>query len=321
MIILALETSCDETSLAILKNQKVLGQLTFSQVYQQKKYGGVVPDLAAQLHLKKLKKILKKTLLVAQISLREIDYVAYTQNPGLIICLQIGQAAAETLALYLNKPLLACNHLEGHIYASLLTTKRQWKFPALALVVSGGHTQIYYLKKHLDFELWGETLDDAVGECLDKVALLLGYSYPGGPIIEKLALKGKNTYSLPLAQVGGFNLSFSGLKTAVRRIIEQEKQQLRVNDLAYSLQNILAQTLTEKLKKAWEKKTINSLILGGGVMANLYLTSYIKKFLAKAGKKIEVFLTSKKYCTDNASMIGILAYYQLKKRLKPALIV
>lgn len=316
MIILAIETSCDETSIAILKNKKVLSNVTISQVLEQQKYSGVVPSLAAKLHLKNMQMILKESLLKSQIDKKNIDYISYTEKPGLTICLQIGKAIAETIAIYLEKPLIACNHLEGHIYASLLESKeKQWKFPALALVISGGHTQIYYLKNHLNFELLGETLDDAIGECLDKSAVSLGYNYPGGPIIEKLSLSGKDSYQLPLAKLDdSMNFSFSGLKTSVRRLIEKEKGKLRINDLAYSLQHNLAKTLTFKIEKILKKRIINTIILGGGVTANNYLTSYIQKFTKKMNKKINIFLPLKKYCTDNAAMIGILAYYKLQKQ-------
>jgi len=195
------------------------------------------------------------------------------------------------------------------------------------LVISGGHTQIYYLKKHLEFELLGQTRDDAMGECLDKVSLLLGYTYPGGPVIERLALTGEDTYSLPLTKLGkSYDFSFSGLKTAVRKIIEQSnksngmeqhnneiiqpKQALNVNDLAYSLQSTLAKILIFKIEKVLDCKQVNTIVLGGGVVANQYLTNRLQKFLQN--KEINFLVPQKKYCTDNAAMIGILAYYKTK---------
>ena len=333
MIILALETSCDETSVAILKDKKILSNITISQILEQQKYGGVFPSLAAKLHLKNVQKVLKNALSETQIEPKKIDYVAYTEKPGLVICLQIGKVIAETIALYLNKPLIACNHLEGHVYASLLETKKKWKFPVLALVISGGHTQLYYLKKHLEFELLGQTRDDAIGECLDKVSLLLGYTYPGGPIIERLALTGRDTYSLPLTKLDkSYDFSFSGLKTAVRKLIDQSRiynesktskgmtlhnnkitqtnKMLNINDLAYSLQSTLAKILTFKIEKTLNHKPVNTIVLGGGVTANQYLTDYFQKLLQ--AKKISLFVPHKKYCTDNAAMIGILAYYKTK---------
>ena len=252
MIILALETSCDETSIAILKNKKVLSNITISQVLEQQKYGGVMPSLAAKLHIKNIQQVLISALSEAKISPEKIDYIAYTEKPGLIICLQIGKIVAETLALYLNKPLVPCNHLEGHIYASLLEKKEEeWEFPALALIISGGHTQIYRLNNHSDFVLLGETSDDAIGECLDKSAILLGYDYPGGPIIEGLALSGKSTYQLPLPKNDeSCDFSFSGLKSEISRLVNKEGKNMQVNDLACSLQFTLAEILTKKLKNA-----------------------------------------------------------------------
>ncbi|CAJ0829508.1 7496_t:CDS:2, partial [Entrophospora sp. SA101] len=232
----------------------------------QQKYGGVVPDLAAKLHLENIQKVLKKALSVAQIEPKKIDYIAYTEKPGL-----------ATFTLVCSK-----------------AKKRQ-------------------------------TLDDAIGECLDKISLLLGYTYPGGPIIEKLALTGKNTYPLPLTKLDNtFAFSFSGLKTAVRRIIEREKSEnsptkLNINDLAYSLQYTLAKILTFKIEKVLKEKKINTIILGGGVIANKYLTGYIHNFLQKKAKNIKLFLPQKKYCTDNAAMIGILAYYKLREQKNPKL--
>ena len=248
---LALETSCDETSIAILENKKILSNITVSQILEQQKYGGVMPSLAAKLHIKNIQQVLFQALSEAKISPEKIDYIAYTEKPGLIICLQIGKTVAETLSLYLNKPLVPINHLEGHIYASLINQEKEWEFPALALIISGGHTQIYQLKTHFEFTLLGETLDDAVGECLDKSAILLGYNYPGGPIIEKLALTGKNTYQLPLPKNDdSLDFSFSGLKSEIGRLVNKEGKNINANDLTCSLQNVLAEILTKKLKKA-----------------------------------------------------------------------
>ncbi|CAI2192707.1 4478_t:CDS:2 [Funneliformis geosporum] len=237
---LAIETSCDETSIAILENKKVISNITVSQILEQQKYGGVMPSLAAKLHIKNIQQVLTQALNEAKKSPREVDYIAYTEKPGLIICLQIGKIMAETLSLYLNKPIFPCHHLYGHIYASLLDKKED-----------GGHTQIYQVNNHSDFVLLGETLDDAVGECLDKSAILLGYTYPGGPIIEKLALNGQNVYRLPFPKNdNSLDFSFSGLKSEVRRLVDTKKESINVNDLACSLQYILAEILAKKLKNA-----------------------------------------------------------------------
>ncbi|MCE8162690.1 MAG: tRNA (adenosine(37)-N6)-threonylcarbamoyltransferase complex transferase subunit TsaD [Candidatus Moeniiplasma glomeromycotorum] len=312
MLILAIETSCDETSIAILKNKQVLGQATISQILEQQKYGGVFPTLAAKLHLKNIQKVFQQALIEAKIPLAQIDYIAYTEKPGLIICLQIGKIMAETLALYLNKPLIPCNHLKGHVYASLLEKESKWEFPALALIISGGHTQIYRLNQHLDFTLLGETLDDAIGECLDKSAILLGYNYPGGPVIEKLALGGANTYQLPFPKNdNSCDFSFSGLKSEVARWVKEEGQNLKVNDLACSLQFTLAKILAKKLKNAWLNNRVQTIIIGGGVVANQFFRSYLAEQIKKWDWRIKLFTPLIKYSTDNAAMIGVLTYYKI----------
>lgn len=312
MLILAIETSCDETSVAILRNKIVLSNITISQIFQQKKYGGVMPSLAAKLHLDNIQEVVRQAFIKSQISPENIDYIAYTEKPGLIICLQIGKTVAETFALYFNKPLIKCNHLEAHVYASLLEKKEEWIFPALTLIISGGHTQIYQLNKHCDFTLLGTTNDDAIGECLDKSAVLLGYSYPGGPIIEQLALSGKNTYQLPVPKNDqSCDFSFSGLKSAVRQIVEKERGKLNISDLAYSLQFTLAKTLALKIEKALIKKNFASLVLGGGVVANQFLVAYLANFLHQKYPTVKMFIPRKNYCTDNAAMVGILAYYKI----------
>lgn len=316
MIILAIETSCDETSMAILAKKKVLSNVTISQILEQQKYGGVMPNLAAKLHIKNIQQVLFWTLREAKISLAEIDFIAYTEKPGLIICLQIGKIVAQTLSLYLNKPLIPCNHLEGHVYASLLDKEEEWNFPALALIISGGHTQIYQLNNHTDFQLLGETLDDAIGECLDKSAVLLGYNYPGGPIIEKLALQGQKTYKLPFPKDDkSCNFSFSGLKSEIGRLVNKEKKDIKVVNLACSLQYILVKILAKKLKNAWLISHTKNIVIGGGVIANKFLRSFLTKEIKKWDKEIKLFFPEIKYSTDNAAMIGILAYYKISQNL------
>ncbi|RHZ35363.1 tRNA (adenosine(37)-N6)-threonylcarbamoyltransferase complex transferase subunit TsaD [endosymbiont GvMRE of Glomus versiforme] len=317
MIIIAIETSCDETSIAILENKKVLSNITVSQILEQQKYGGVMPSLAAKLHVKNIQRVLLQSLKEAKVSPEKINYIAYTEKPGLIICLQIGKTVAETLSLYLNKPLIPCNHLEGHVYASLLEKNEEWEFPALALIISGGHTQIYQLNNHLDFVLLGETCDDAIGECLDKSAILLGHNYPGGPIIEELALSGKNTYKLPLPKNDkSCDFSFSGLKSEISRLVSKEGKNININNLACSLQHTLVEILTKKLKNAWLIKKSKTIIVGGGVIANKFLRNCLIKNIQKWDREIKVFIPKKKYSTDNAAMIGILAYYKIVQRTR-----
>nr|CAG8433670.1 12632_t:CDS:2 [Entrophospora candida] len=263
-----IETSCDETSIAVLENKKILSNVTISQILEQQKYGGVMPSLAAKLHVKNIQKVLQKALQEAKISPEKIDYIAYTEKPGLVICLQIGKAVAETLSLYLNKPLFPINHLEGHVYAS-------------------------------------EKLDDAIGECLDKSAILLGYNYPGGPIIEKLALSGEKNYKLPLPKNDkSLDFSFSGLKSEISRLVNSEKKNLNVNNLACSLQHTLAEILTKKLKRAWLITHAKTIIIGGGVIANYFLRNYLTREIKKWDKNIDIFIPNIKYSTDNAAMIG-----------------
>ncbi|WNE40322.1 MAG: tRNA N6-adenosine threonylcarbamoyltransferase [Mycoplasmataceae bacterium] len=317
MIILAIETSCDETSVAILKDKKVISNITISQILEQQKYGGVMPSLAAKLHIKNIQNVLVKSLSEANIFPEKIDYIAYTEKPGLIICLQIGKIVAETLSLYLEKPLIPINHLEGHIYASLINKKKEWKFPVLALIISGGHTQLYQVNNHHDFVLLGETLDDAIGECLDKSAILLGYNYPGGPVIEKLALEGKNTYKLPIPKNDdSLDFSFSGLKSKISRIVKKEEENLNINDLSCSLQHILARKITKKLKKAWLIIQAETIVIGGGVIANKFLRNHLIKNINKWDQKINIFIPEIEYSTDNAAMIGITAYYKINHEIQ-----
>lgn len=312
MIILAIETSCDETSIAIIKDNQILSNVVSSQISLHQKYGGVVPELAARAHSENISYVLASAIKEAQINLGEIDYIAYTSTPGLISCLHVGKVAADTIATYLKKPLISCNHLFGHIYASLID--HQWDFPVVALLVSGGHTQLFYLKKHLDFEILGQTLDDAVGECYDKVARMLGLTYPGGPEIDKLAKKGKDTYQLPLPKNDKtLDFSFSGLKSAAAKIINQEKEKLNIINFSCSLQNTIIKILINKLVLAIEKYQPKTVVLAGGVSANSGLrTSFLN--LKEKYPDINFIVPKLEYCTDNAAMIGILAREQIKQK-------
>lgn len=312
MIILAIETSCDETSVAILENKQVLSNVVISQVLEQKEFKGVVPGLAAKLHLYNIEEVFRRALAQAKITPEAIDYVAYTEKPGLVICLQIGKAIAETFALYLKKPLVPVNHLEGHLYATLIGRSEEWEFPALALIISGGHTQLSLLKDHFDWEVIGNTLDDTVGELLDKVAICLGYGYPGGPVIEKLAQSGKDTYKLTVPKNDkSLDFSFSGLKSEIKRLVEKEKKELREADLACSLQWTVLRALKKKLSNSLRKFKVKTLILGGGVTANNFLREQLTLFAKDWEEKIKIFFPLKIYSTDNAAMIGFRALYKL----------
>lgn len=312
MTILAIETSCDETSVAVVQNQKILSNVVASQIKLHQKYGGVVPELAARAHSENIGYVLNTALKEAQIPLTDVDYVAYTSTPGLISCLHVGRVAAQTIATYLNKPLVPCNHLSGHLYASLID--HEWQFPVVGMLVSGGHTQLVLVKQHLQFEILGQTLDDAVGECFDKVARMLGLPYPGGPEIDRLAKVGEPTYELPLPKNDkSLDFSFSGLKSAAAKLIAQEKDQLNIANFSSSLQKTIVQVLINKLCLAIEQKQPKTVVLAGGVSANSALRA---SFLALKQKyqQINFIVPKLEYCTDNAAMIGVLASYQIAKK-------
>lgn len=311
MTILAIETSCDETSVAVIKDNQILSNVISSQISLHQKYGGVVPELAARAHSENIGYVLSTAIKDAKIDLATVDYIAYTSNPGLVSCLHVGRVAAETLATYLNKPLIPANHLYGHIYASLIDN--QWEFPVLGLLVSGGHTQLIYLKSHLNFEILGQTLDDAVGECYDKVARMLGLPYPGGPEIDKLAKSGQDTYQLPLPKNDKtLDFSFSGLKSAAAKVIQKEKDQLNIANFSCSLQKTIVKTLINKLTLAIEQYHPKTVVLAGGVSANSELrTTFLD--LKQKYPQMTFIVPELEYCTDNAAMIGILASYQIKQ--------
>ncbi len=313
MKILAIESSCDETSAAVVENgTKVLSCAVRSQIKTHAKFGGVVPEIAARDHVLAINFVVDQALKDADIKLSEIDKIAVTQGPGLIGALFVGINAAQSLALALDKPLIGVNHLVGHAYAAAIG--KELKFPCLVLLVSGGHTELLILRSHLEFEHIGQTLDDAVGECYDKVARVLGFPYPGGKTIDDLAQTGNpEAFSFPrpiLKQ--GFNFSFSGLKSAVINAYTkiEDKANLNKADFAASFQKAVLDTIIYKTKKALKKyPDLKQLIVGGGVSANKGLRSA----LAKEIKGIEVLIPEFKYCTDNAAMIGAAAYFQVTK--------
>ncbi len=313
MKILAIESSCDETSAAVVENgTKVLSCAVRSQIKTHAKFGGVVPEIAARDHVLAINFVVDQALKDAGVCLKEIDQIAVTQGPGLIGALFVGINAAQSLALALDKPLIGVNHLVGHAYAAAIG--KELKFPCLVLLVSGGHTELLILRSHLEFEHIGQTLDDAVGECYDKVARVLGFPYPGGKTIDDLAQTGNpEAFSFPrpiLKQ--GFNFSFSGLKSAVINAYAkiEDKANLNKADFAASFQKAVLDTIIYKTKKALKKyPDLKQLIVGGGVSANKGLRSA----LAKEIKGIEVLIPEFKYCTDNAAMIGAAAYFQVTK--------
>ena len=306
MIILAIESSCDETAMAIVENgRKVISNVVYTQIAIHTLYGGVVPEVASREHIAKVTRVLKSCLEEAKMGVEDVDAIAVTSEPGLIGSLMVGINTAKTLSLIYNKPLL--NRFVAN------RTFYDFSFPLLALVVSGGHTELVLMKDHFDFQLLGETLDDAVGEAYDKVARVVNVGYPGGPILDKMAALGEPTYQLPHIKLGkdSYNFSFSGLKSAVINLYhktEEKGEKLDYNNLAASFQSAVIDVLVSKTKKAALEYQVKQVIIAGGVAANKGLRSAMKETMDELGIKLVV--PSFKYCTDNASMIGAAAYFQ-----------
>lgn len=310
MYILGIESSCDETSASIVKNgTEEIATVISSQIDIHKDYGGVVPEIASRHHVKNITIVLEECLEKAKMTMEEVDAIAITYGPGLIGSLLIGLEAAKTLAFLYKKPLIPVHHIAGHIYANSLV--RPFKFPLLALVVSGGHTELIEMTDHYKFQKLGGTLDDAIGECYDKVARVIGLEYPGGPKLDKLAKLGKNTYKLPIPlNDDSYNFSFSGLKSAVINLAHNEEQrenELNKEDLAASFQSVAVGSVINKTKKAIQDKKIKYLIVAGGVAANQILRQEIEKLGEEMN--VEVSIPPMKYCTDNATMIAAAGYY------------
>lgn len=311
--IFAIESSCDETSASIVKNGSVeIATVVLSQMDIHAEYGGVVPEIASRHHIENVTMVLEEVLEKANMSMDDIDAIAVTYGPGLIGSLLIGVQVAKTLSLVYNKPLVPVHHIAGHIYANNLV--KPMEFPLIALVVSGGHTELIYMKEDYSFEKIGGTLDDAVGEAYDKVARVLGLSYPGGPMIDKLSLEGQDTYTLPIPlDDDSYNFSFSGLKSAVINLVYNEKQrgnEIRIADLATTFQNRAIDVLTKKTMRALKEYHVKHLIIAGGVSANQMLRSRFQELCLE--NNIELTVPKMKYCTDNAAMIGAAGYYAYK---------
>lgn len=307
--ILAIETSCDETSMAIVKNGCVVDSFTvLTQMDTHALYGGVVPEIASRMHTENITLVLEETLKKSSVKIKDIDAIAVTYAPGLLGSLLVGVEFAKTLSLVYKKPLIAVNHTIGHIYANALENKLD--FPLLALVVSGGHTYLILMEDDYQFQILGSTLDDAIGECYDKVARILDLKYPGGPNVENLAKEGKPTYDLPKPVMNStYNFSFSGLKSHIINLVHNEHQRgnsIRKADLACSFQVVAVDELTRKVEIAIKNIKVNQLIVAGGVSASSYLREEVKKVADKY--QVPLSIPAKKYCTDNAAMIGAAAY-------------
>ena len=311
--ILGIESSCDETSCSIVKNgYEDINTVILSQIDIHVLYGGVVPEIASRNHVKDIVFVIDKCLKDSGLTMDDISAIAVTYGPGLVGSLLVGLEAAKTLAFIYNKPLIPVHHIRGHIYASGIG--RELKFPLMSLVISGGHTELLYMKDHFDVEKIGGTLDDAVGECYDKVARVLDLSYPGGPKIDKMASEGKVTYNLPVPlNDDSYNFSFSGLKSAVINLnhnLNQKGEQINKEDLSASFQDVIIKSLTSKTKKALEEYNIKRLVLAGGVSANKGIRNAFEKLCSEKG--IELLVPEFKYCTDNATMIAAAGYYLFK---------
>ena len=329
MLILGIETSCDETAASIVEDgSKVLSNVVVSQIDIFAEYGGVIPEVAARNHLEVMMPVVKKALENAGKTWDDIDAIAVTHTPGLLGSLLIGTLTARTLAIVHKKPLYAVHHLKSHIYANWLETEKTPEFPLLSLVVSGGHTQILKMSAHNHFEIIGTTRDDAVGECFDKVAKILGLPYPGGPAITKAGQNGdKNKYHFPKPKVDGLDFSFSGLKTAVLRTVQAElglpishpshdlKNHLneqQIADFAASFEKTATDYLLEKLEKAYEENPeTKSFVVAGGVSANELLREESSKRFSN------VFFPERKFSGDNGAMVAAAAYFEIKSGVEP----
>lgn len=305
--IMAIESSCDETACAIVKNgREVISNVVASQIKTHAQYGGVIPEIAAREHLESINVVIDEAFKQAGMKPEQITAFAGTVGPGLVGCLLVGLNATKALALVHDKPFIGVNHLNAHLCGNYIDT--DLKPPFIALLVSGGHTQIIEVKSYSEQNILGETIDDAVGEAYDKVARLIGLPYPGGPLLDKLAQQGNpKAYVLPQAKVDGYNFSFSGLKTAVLRLVKSfAAQKLPTNDICASFQECVSSTLLKKVKNALEETGYKQVVIAGGVAANSEIRRKIFE-LEKDGYR--VCAPPMKYCTDNAAMVASCAYF------------
>ncbi len=306
IITLGIESSCDETSVAIVKNgRKVLTNIINTQIEIHKQFGGVVPEIASRKHIENISDVTKEALKQSGLKFEDIDVVACTYGPGLVGALLVGVGYAKALSYALNKPLVGVNHIEGHIAANYITFP-DLKPPFLCLVVSGGHTHLVYIEDYTKFEILGRTRDDAIGEAYDKVARVIGLEYPGGPKIDKLAKEGSSNIKLPETYFDNLDFSFSGIKTAVLNLHHKDPE-INKADLCASFEKATTDMLITNTRKAIKQYNINKIALAGGVSAN----SYIRSCFTNLGQElnIDVYYPELKLCTDNAAMIASAGYY------------
>ena len=306
-LIMAIESSCDETACAIVKGgREVVSNVVASQIKIHEEYGGVIPEIAAREHLEAINVVIDEAFKQAGVNGNNIDAFAGTVGPGLVGCLLVGMNAAKSLALAYDKPFIGINHLNAHLAANFIDTELEPPF--IALLVSGGHTQIIKVKSYSEMEIIGETIDEAVGEAYDKVARLIGLPYTGGPKLDKLAQEGNpHAFKLPEAKVGEYDFSFSGLKTASLRLVKSfDEKELPLKDICASFQECVSSTLYKKVKLALENTGYNQVVLAGGVAANSEIR---RKIFSLKELGYEVFAPAMKYCTDNASMVASAAFF------------
>ena len=315
-IILAIESSCDDTSAAVISNGKILANIVATQ-HVHELYGGVVPELASRAHQQNIIPVVNQALATAKIAKSELHAVAFTRGPGLLGALLVGTSFAKAFALGLNIPLIEVNHMQAHILAHFIDEPAP-SFPFLCLTVSGGHTQLVVVKDHLEMEIIGQTTDDAVGEAFDKSAKLLGLPYPGGPTLDKLAKTGiPDRFTFPIVNLPGYDFSFSGIKTAIMYFLKDQTAKnpdfitQNINDLCASIQNALIKTLFKKLIPAAADLNINEIAIAGGVSANSGLRKALEEQAKISGWK--VFIPAFQYCTDNAAMIAMAAHFKYLK--------
>jgi len=322
-LILGIESSCDETAASVVRNgNEVLSNVVATQIEVHKKFGGVVPEVASRHHVEAITAVIDEAMAQAGVTFSDLDGIAVCKGPGLVGALIVGLQAAKAISFAHGIPLVPIHHIAGHIYANALVAEMD--FPLIALVVSGGHTELILMKDHFEFEYLGRTLDDAVGEAYDKVARILDVGYPGGPIIDKMAREGEDTYHLPRIWLDrhAFDFSFSGLKSAVINLSHnatQRGEEIHPANLAASFQASVVEVLTEKTMKALEKYQVKNLVIAGGVAANSGLRTSLTE--AGAARGINVSVPTLNYCTDNAAMIAAAGSVALKKGLTSDLLV
>lgn len=306
IITLGVESSCDETAVAVIKNgREILSNVIDTQIKIHEKYGGVVPEIASRNHIEAITRVTEQALKEAKITYQDIDVITPTYGPGLVGAVLVGLSYAKGLSYALSKPLVGVNHIEGHIAANYITHK-DLKPPFLCMMTSGGNTQIVYVKDYCEFEVLGKTRDDAIGEAFDKVARVIGLGYPGGPKIDKLAQEGVANIELPKTHIDNLDFSFSGIKTAIINLHHKQPDIDKAN-LCASFQKTVTEMLVENIKKAIEKTGIKAVALAGGVSANSYIR---KEFLKLEEQGVKVYMPDLKLCTDNGAMIGAAGYYR-----------